>query len=213
MPTAKGTGRRFALDYRDGDHLLRAVTPPTRPRRKTWRLSARLDQGWYPHCVGYAWKHFLLATPRQQGAETGPGIYHGAQVLDEWPGENYQGTSVRAGAKFLVERGLVESYRWAFSAEDVLNAVGNFGPVVMGTDWTSGMSDPTSEGIMRFTGSLQGGHAYVILGYSDARGLALVHNSWGASWGINGRAWFPHEDLEAAIREAGEACMAVEVPR
>ena len=210
----KGTGRLFALDTRDGDYLLRTVTPPTRPRKKTWRLAARLDQGQYPHCVGYAWKHFLLASPRQQRALDGVTIYDGAQRLDEWPGEGYPGSSVRGGARFLTEEAkVVREYRWAFSAEDVLNAVGNLGPVVMGTDWLSNMSNPTSEGIMRFTGGNQGGHAYVLLGYSDARGLAIVHNSWGPSWGKNGRAYLPMEDLEQAIREAGEACMALEVSR
>ena len=212
----RGKGRRFALDIRDGRYLSRDVTPASRPRRKTWRLGARLDQGPYPHCVGYAWRHFLLAAPRRLNAPTwtGGAIYHLAQRLDEWDGTEYDGTSVRGGARALTEVAkLVAEYRWAFSAEDALNAVGNAGPVVMGTDWRAGMNRADNEGIIRYTGRLDGGHAYLLIGYDDRRELALVHNSWGEGWGVRGRAWLPYADLEQAIRDAGEACMAVERAR
>jgi hypothetical protein len=208
-----GLGRCFALDHRDGDHLLRAVVPPTRPKRQTWRLDARLDQGSYPHCVGYSWKHRVMAAPYRSGKGDPIMFYQGAQKHDEWAGENYNGTSVRGGAKYLQAQGYIVAYRWAFSAEEALNAVGSEGPVVLGTDWKSGMSDPTQHGqhfVMRFDGRNVGGHAYLMLGYDDYKGMALIHNSWGPSWGLNGRAWLPYEDLEEAIRQAGEACCPTE---
>lgn len=209
--TANGKGRIFKLDHRDARFLLRTVTPTTRPARKTWRLAERLDQGARPWCVAYAWNHLLRATPRQQRPLEPGVVYHAAQRLDDIPGENYDGTTVRGAAEYLAtEANLIKEYRWAFSAEDALNAVGNRGPVVLGTNWMTGMDNPSPEGIIHFTGRERGGHAYLLLGYNDHRSLALIHNSWGEAYGIRGRAWLPYADLEAAIREAGEACTATE---
>jgi C1A family cysteine protease len=37
------------------------------------------------------------------------------------------------------------------------------------------------------------GHAMVAVGYDDARKAFLIQNSWGRSWGSNGRGWFGYE--------------------
>ncbi len=205
-------GRRFALDYRDAKFLTREVVAPTRPPRKTWRLDARLDQGDFPHCVGYAWKHRILSAPVRSKHGDPVDFYNGAQGEDEFDGPPppYDGTSVRGGAKYVQRKGHVRIYRWAFSTDDVLNTVGNEGPVVAGTDWTTSMFRPDAEGIIRANGMIAGGHAYLILGYDDRRSLALIHNSWGDTWGIRGRCWIPYEDLEELLRNAGEACCPVE---
>lgn len=206
-----GMGRIFSLDHRDARHLLRSVVPVTRPKRKTWRLDARLDQGAAPFCVGFAWQGFLAAAPYRQKGLDGPTIYHGAQQHDDEPGEGYDGTSVRGGADYLKDDAKkIKSYRWAFSAEDALNACGSEGPLVLGSDWKSGMDEPNRDGLIRFSGGNRGGHAYLMVGYNDSRELATIQNSWGRSWGKGGRAYLPYPDLEQALREAGEACMAIE---
>lgn len=207
-----GFGRLFRLDHRDARHLVRMVTPTTRPKRRTWTLRQRLDQGDQPQCVGYSFKHLLLARPKEQRkSPSAPEIYNGAQRFDGEPGENYAGTTVRGGAEYLKDEAkLIKSYRWAFSAEDALNYVGNDGPVVLGTDWKTDMMRPGSDGRIRFSGGNIGGHAYLLIGYDDRRQLALIHNSWGEDWGLRGRAWISYADLEQALRDAGEACAAVE---
>jgi C1A family cysteine protease len=44
-----------------------------------------------------------------------------------------------------------------------------------------------SSGIYKHTtGSQQGGHAVIIVGYNDAEKYFIVKNSWGPSWGENG---------------------------
>lgn len=207
-----GRGRVFKLDLRDGEHLLKDVVPETRPKEKSWRCDLYVDQGNIGACVGASWRHFLSAMPvKQSKGGTFMDIYHGAQRHDEWPGDNYEGSTVRAGAEYLMdELKLVKSYKWAYSTDDVLNALGHLGPVVMGTDWHQSMFTPDKEGIIRVKGKSVGGHAYMIRRYTDKRGLAMIHNSWNRTWGVNGCAWIPYEDLETLLRASGEACMALE---
>jgi hypothetical protein len=68
-----------------------------------------------------------------------PWLYHRAQQIDEWPGENYDGTSVRAGLDVLrteggrrLHRGMesdptpmygIASNRWATNVEDAVAAM------------------------------------------------------------------------------------------
>lgn len=42
------------------------------------------------------------------------------------------------------------------------------------------------------TGTQIGGHALCVVGYNDGRDALLVQNSWGTSWGAQGRAWLPY---------------------
>lgn len=42
------------------------------------------------------------------------------------------------------------------------------------------------------TEKLQGGHAVALFGYSDARKMFLVRNSWGNRWGLNGYFWMSY---------------------
>lgn len=216
-----GLGRNRTLDARDEAYPIRALLPKSVAgvnHRYWW------DQGWwgdqdrYPHCVAYAWLHWMedgphTVAPRRPGQ--GPGadpvaVYREAQTIDEWPGEGYDGTSVRAGAKVLQRLGFIREYRWGWTLDDLVDAVLTLGPVVVGTWWYSGMFWPSSEGIIRVQGYRAGGHAYLINGLSLRTGMARVKNSWGRGWGRSGRAWIPLEDLERLIREDGEVCIAIQ---
>jgi len=51
---------------------------------------------------------------------------------------------------------------------------------------------PNAEGIIPLpSGTLLGYHAMVLIGWKP--GYWLVQNSWGQSWGLNGRCWIPWE--------------------
>lgn len=216
--TKHGLGRIVHEDKRDREYLLRSlpVMAGVRPRKKTWELAMgdRFDQGSKPHCVGFAWKHFLRSRPKVRGAKIDPAvIYAEAQKMDGIPGENYDGTTVRGGAVYLKKSlGIVSTYRWAFTLEDALNGVGLVGPLVLGTNWYQGMERPAVEsGVIHPTGSYLGGHAYLLIGYSDATERAVIQNSWGLKWGISGgRAVLPYDDLELLLGDGGEACIATE---
>jgi len=47
----------------------------------------------------------------------------------------------------------------------------------------------------KFTERLLGGHAVLAIGYSDAKKLFIVRNSWGTDWGIQGYFMMPYEYL------------------
>lgn len=203
-------GRKAAFDDRDQRFLLSERSTGERPSRKTWRLSWRGDQGQTSMCVGFAWHARLRAMPVYQKEPSPPIIYAIAQRNDEWPGESYEGTSVRGGAKALQMAGKITAYGWAGTVQTALDWVGLQGPVVLGTNWYSGMMKPNSQHVVAVKGTVVGGHAYLLVGYDDKKGLALLQNSWGKDWGNKGRCWISYDDLQRLIAEGGEACAPTE---
>jgi hypothetical protein len=198
----------------------------TEPKYRYWWANGWWgNQGHLPHCVGFSWLHWIEDGPITHSATrtagTGPlmdpsELYREAQKVDQWPGESYDGTSVRAGAKILMSRGLVGGYRWAWDAGTVVRALLTTGPVVVGTWWYSEMFVPKPDKesgklLIRAQGSKAGGHAYLINGVNTEKGLVRVKNSWGQEWGSNGHAYMPIEDLDKLVKDQGEACLAIEV--
>lgn len=215
-----GLGRIPAVDKRDRGYLMKAVVPVTvRKWRYWWANGWWGDQDGFPHCVSYAWTHWLEDgpvthppfKPLAQSAVDPVELYHEAQKVDEWEGESYDGTSVRAGAKVLRRMGFVGSYVWAWDVDAVVRALLEIGPVTVGTWWYSGMFSPDEDGFIKVEGNKAGGHAYVVNGVNVKRGVVRIKNSWGRSWGRRGHAWMKIEDLDALIRDEGEACLATEL--
>ncbi len=128
----------------------------------------------------------------------------------EWPGESYDGTSVRAAGRVLTQRGLVTAYHWGFTLDDVVDTVLNKGPVVLGTDWYTGMFDPDSMGMVQGTGIVEGGHAYLLYGVNTLSRIATCRNSWGLDYGLNGTFRMSFDLLEELILSNGEAMLATE---
>ena len=178
---------------------------------KIWDLDVWLDQGNEGACVGFSLAHEIAAEPAvgDVDADYATMIYREAQKVDQWPGEDYEGTSVLAGAKIVKGLGWFEEYRWGFSTTDVIQSLVNLGPVVLGINWYSGMWDTDSNGYIHPTGELAGGHAIVAVGYDHERDAVLLHNSWGPGWGVDGRAWLSTSALSGLLAEYGEACIPV----
>src|SRR5215207_9216288 len=62
-----------------------------------WIPGAVLDQGSTSQCVAYSTVAALLCSPiRQPPHVTIEAVYQWCQQHDEWPGEDYEGTSTRA---------------------------------------------------------------------------------------------------------------------
>ena len=108
--------------------------------------------------------------------------------------------------------GRLKSYVWAFSLQPAVEWVLTQGPVVLGTNWYSSLSQPDGQGIARITATARviGGHAYLLRGVDTRKALARCSNSWGDGWGKSGDFFLPFRDLERLIHEDGEACSAVE---
>jgi hypothetical protein len=216
-------GRIPSVDERD--LRFRMSAPKTDVTRRFWISPGDVwDQGQTSQCVAYSTNRYLITYPVvNKPILPHEGFYEACQDVDEWPGSDYDGTSVRAAFKVLKARGQVTSYGWADEAEMVIRHVLSIGPVVMGTDWTDDMVEPDSEGYISPTGQNIGGHAWLLVGAdrnrvhkkTGARGAIRKLGSWGSGWAQKGRAWMTFDDLQKLIkglsRWPGEACTATEI--
>jgi len=216
-------GRIAAPDERDNEYLMTDVLPKRLPIRKTrsWYANgAWYNQGNSSSCVGHGWAHYIEDGPiTHKGKVIDPfEVYTEAQKVDEWEGENYEGTSVRAGAKVLQANGSIKEYKWAFDLQTALEYVLEFGPVVLGIWWYTGMFEPDSKNVIKISGIKEGGHAVLWNGANKKRRKARIKNSWGNgkilpkknNWGKDGHAEIDFDELDALIKDEGEACIAIE---
>lgn len=201
-------------------------------RSFTWGVPQWLDQGQEGRCVEYAICHELLARPvmieRQRVDEIllGKKIYWPAQEEDEWEGGSYpgadpiyEGTSVLSGMKVAARLGFFGEYRWGLNAKDLALCIGYAGPAILGINWYEGMHETDPHGFVHVSGSISGGHAILchrvkIEKRKDGsidydRSYFQLHNSWGPSWGVDGRAKVLWSDMERLISEQGEVALPV----
>lgn len=208
-------------DPRSRDYPIRAMIPgPVTRTATSWALGPILDQGTEGACVGFGYTAAAAAAPLRYWEDPDPAelteaaraIYAHAQRIDAYPGEDYIGTSLNAGAKAARALGLIGAYHWAFGIEDVIDALCTIGPVVLGMSWHRGMYTPRA-GVMRRAGAIVGGHCTAATAYDPAaaalggRAGVQIQNSWGTGWGDRGQAWIAADDLDAMLNRHGEACI------
>lgn len=200
-------GRIHQPDRRDLRFAIRKATSSR--KRKTWKDGTpSLDQATTPKCVGFGFSHWLLNDPIRQYIDPA-GIYQFAKTLDGMGGGD--GTSVRAGAQVLKALGFISEYRWAFDLDTLIYTLLEEGPVVVGTEWYSGMDAPTGPNWrLTPTGRYRGGHAYLLNAVDTVAQTFGMKQSWGVRWGNSGRAVISFADMEKLLRADGEACLAVE---
>lgn len=220
-----GLGRIPHFDERNLRYLMAfALEEPPPNRSISYRCGVVLDQGSTSRCVEYSWRSLINAAPiRQRWPYPDGDLYHAAQQVDPWPGDDYDGTATIAGAWVLKSRGYLSDYLWAYNVDDVRRWMqAGRGSVIVGTDWHAAMFDPDPRtGLVQLTGPLVGGHAWHITGYDRFRGLFTAKNSWGLGWGgwqtSTGRRVKPGyfritgEDLGVLLEQQGEAVTATEV--
>lgn len=208
-----------------------SVLPEANPRSYTHSCLQWFDQGQEGACVPHAWGHEAEARPviRHVNHATIWEWYDWCRRNDQWQGEDYDGTSVDAGAKAMRQWGLMDEWYWGSGIGDVLMAIGRRGPVVFGIDWLDGMFRPDSDGFIHATGSVAGGHSILGRGcrivwksgttmadrlspgwldHVDLdRSWVLLRNSWGQAWGMNGDCRISARGLSGVLDNGGEVCI------
>ncbi len=197
--------------------LPETVTTVERTLALPYAYRPKYDQGAEGACVGFS-ASWAMSILNRRFYDAG-WLYREAQKIDEWPGESYSGTSVRAGMEVLrslghrflhnhahehapqVEDG-IDEYRWATTVEEVRTCIAAGVPVVLGIDWMSAFDTPTrkSDGSWWIgegdLGRVRGGHAICAYGASDRRQAVKLCNSWGKAWPL---AWLPYATLQRLL--------------
>lgn len=216
-PEDYGLGRRALHDPRDKNFPVLAMIQAKEVLRsyRNWNANGWWgDQTNTPQCVGYSLAHMLADGPVTHKGTKPPvppqAIYNEAQKVDEWEGENYDGTSVRAGAKWLQQKGYISEYRWAWDEPTLAKFILTTGPAVIGIYWYESMFEPDEKGLIEIDGYIAGGHAIKVDGYNDKTGLYRLKQSWGRAWGKNGFCYVHKNTMARLIAEDGEICLPIE---
>lgn len=216
-------------DPRTADHPVSAVLPAAMPPRvrKVWRRGPILDQGQEGACVGHGVTAALTGWPVPIRFTSGAlpehvptnaqdfafWCYHEAQQIDQWPGEDYSGTSVDAGMSVARQVGYIEGWRWITNRDEFVSSLLVIGPVVVAVPWYSGMYEAPG-GTLVVSGEQVGWHCLLVNGYQPDAGdgeRIRFQNSWGHGWGHSGQAWMSLHDAWRLLLgvDGAEACVTV----
>lgn len=191
-----------------------------RPRKRVWTArKTPLDQGSEGRCVVFGWGGELACTPYKYEVsdrwcnQEWPHV----QLEDRKMGNNWaDGASVLAGAKAMQTDKKVRYYAWAFGIDDVIQTLMRKGPVVLGINWYDSMYYTNKDGFVDVSGPLVGGHCILANGfipnYQGVGDVVVWTNSWGPSYGVNGRGFIRVSDLDRLLQEDGEACIPTDLP-
>lgn len=214
-----GLGRHIRPDIRNLDYpihaapALKAVDALVRPSYKFHGKAWQGDQGNTPHCVAYAFAHLIENGPithRGKAPIIEPvDIYKGAQANDEWSGTAYDGTSALGACKWLQSQGVIGNYYWGKTLDEVLDALA-IRPIPFGQSWYSDMYEPNDLGFVTPTGSFEGGHETLLMGYNEDEKYIKAQNSWSKNWGTNGFYYLTFESFEKLLADYGDVVFVEE---
>ncbi len=226
LAAAPRLGNRVLNAHRDMTDLRdRAYKPTLRQLRLTMDpphpdLSPIRDQGREGACTGFALSSAITLMNRQRHARIDPSaqvpmasarmLYEMAKINDEWPGEDYEGSSIRAALKGFYHNGVCSDetapyqdgdsgwhltvehakearnlglgayYRMRPEIIDYHAALNEVGVIYVSARIHRGWRNP-ADGEIEPSYFSEGGHAFIIVGYNE-RGF-LIQNSWGEDWG------------------------------
>lgn len=211
-----------------------------------------LDQGREGACTGYGlaacinflyWSRWVAdgRPPEKKPLRVSPKmLYELARLYDEWPGDEYEGSSCRGAMKGWHKHGVCAEDlwpregrpdpRWAEDAAerplgayyridrsqlgDLQAAIREVGAVYVSamvhTGWRLGPT-PELPLIPWARQRVEGGHAFALVGY-ERRGF-IVQNSWGEGWGYRGFAIFGYDDWLANGMDAWVAVTGAPIAR
>lgn len=153
----------------------------------------------------------LSTTDGAANTKVAEGVYSDAEVLDgdgPYPPQDNGSTGLSV-AKVLLKRGWIAGYQHSFSFTAFQTALSKQA-VIVGTNWYTGMFDPTSSGELLATGKVEGGHEYVCRLQDLEKKRVGIQNSWGDDWGQNGgQAWMSFDMMEQLLGENGDCTIFV----
>jgi hypothetical protein len=207
-------GRLPEFDERSRQYPIRQLLEATPKlfQSYTWKCPIVLNQGFTPHCAGFAVSHEAAAKPVMVKGITnaiGDEMYFLAQTLDQYEGEAYDGTTTLGAVKAGVKKGWFKSYYWAFGEQDLAIGIPHKGPAILGINWYESMNRPDANGLITVSGKCVGGHCILANGYNHKHRLYRLHQSWGEPWGINGECFISADDMARLLKEEGEAVFPI----
>jgi hypothetical protein len=230
LPMHPLLGRHEHFDSRSKAYAVQpSATPVTSVRHR--QFIGILDQGQIGSCTGNAstscayhepfweatdlphWKY----TPDEAGARA---WYHENTIEDGYPGTwNVDGTGEDTGSdgltssKVAQEAGICSGYQAALDLDSSLQALMT-APGITGIPWYNSMFNAPSNGMLTvdMASGLAGGHELVVdeVKAADAPGngtgevIVGGDNSWGGSWGFNGRWYMKASDWWALRKQQGD---------
>jgi hypothetical protein len=198
-------GRHVRHDPQSWNYAVTAADVDTLKSVRHKSQIPTLDQGQLGSCTGNAATKCLSydATADEKYAV---GVYSDATKLDNYPGAyppKDTGSDGLSVAKVLKSRDLISGYQHAFSLEALLTALAKQ-PVIVGTEWRQDMFHPAADGRQKITGDVAGGHEYCLDELDVENKRIWMQNSWGDSWGVEGRAYFTWDDMKTLLAASGD---------
>ena len=219
-PTDPRLGRNVRHDPRSWAYAFGAADITTLSSVTHHSQIPTLNQGNLGSCTGNAATKCLSYEPfwsepavrKELGSDASAdeeyavGVYSDATNLDVYPGAyppTDTGSDGLSVATVLKSRSLISGYQHAFSLEALLTALAQQ-PVIVGTEWRQDMFHPAPDGQQTITGSVAGGHEYCLDEIDVENQRIWMQNSWGDSWGIEGRAFFTWDDMRTLLAASGD---------
>ncbi len=195
-------------------------------------------------CTGFGLAAVINLLNQDRGKKTQVSarmLYEMAKRHDEWPGEDYAGSSCRGAIKGWYNMGVCRDSKWKYTQDqpgsltvkrakdarkntigayyrvqprvsDIHAALNEAGAVFCSAKTHSGWQHPDPDShIIPFEEGTAGGHAFALVGY-NRKGF-WIQNSWGTVWGKNGLALWKYEDWHKNMMDAWVFNLSLSTPQ
>ncbi len=203
-----------------------------------------LDQKKEGACTGFGLAAIINLLNKGRGDKTRVSprmLYEMAKRHDEWPGEDYAGSSCRGAINGWYNMGVCRESKWKYRSNkpgqltasrakaarentigayyriqprisDFHAALNEAGAIYCSAKTHRGWQQPhKTTHIIPYDKVPQGGHAFAIVGYN--RTGFWIQNSWGTDWGKSGLALWLYEDWHQNLMDAWVFSLALSTPK